>query len=54
MSMQETVLTQDQAEEAREVIEAMRQAVNEVPSYVEVNAMKAWLENHPEGQQNAA
>lgn len=53
MSMQETVLTDQQAQEARECIELMRQAVNSVPSYVEVNAMKAWLENHPE-EQNAA
>lgn len=50
MASQETVLTEDQA---RELIEAMREAVDSVPSYVEVQGMKAWLENHP-GEQNAA
>lgn len=51
MAQQETVLTEEQA---RELQEAMREAVNSVPSYVEVNATKAWLENHQEEQQNAA
>ena len=50
MAQQETVLTPEQAQE---LIEAMRQAVNEVPSYVEVNATQVWLENQQETQ-NAA
>lgn len=45
MAQQETVLTEEQA---REVIEAMRQAVNSVPSYVEVQAAKARQENQQE------
>lgn len=53
MSIQETVLTQEQADEAKELIEAMREAVNSVPSYVEVQAAKARQENQQE-QQNAA
>lgn len=35
-------------QEARELIAAMRAAVAELPSYVEVQALKAWLENNEE------
>lgn len=31
--------------QARELLEAMRNAVNEVPSYVEVQGMKNWIAN---------
>jgi hypothetical protein len=40
-------------EQADEIIDAIRQAVNEVPSYVEVQATKAWIENHLESQDAA-
>jgi len=53
MAQEETVFTPEQAREAQELIDAMRQAVSEVPSYVEVNATKAWLENHQKTQDAA-
>lgn len=53
MAQQETVLTPAQADEARELIAAMRQAVNSVPSYVDVRAAKARQENR-EDLENAA
>jgi len=37
-------------EEAAELIEAMREAVNSVPSYVETNAYQQWLENTLENE----
>lgn len=48
MAQQEFVLTQDQADEAKELIEAMREAVNSVPSYVDLQAAKARQENREE------
>ena len=48
MSMQETILTEEQAREVRELIEAMREAINSVPSYVKVQADRARQENRQE------